>query len=75
MYSRKKRIKTSDTELVFLHLLGYAGHVVHCCKSGVQNVDALFFLLRWDRYGFHKNTSVYLTPNLCLCIWWDKRDT
>jgi hypothetical protein len=31
---QKKRIKTSDTELVFLHLLGYAGHVVRCCKSG-----------------------------------------
>jgi hypothetical protein len=30
------------------------GHIVHSIASGVQEVDALFFMLEWDRYGFDK---------------------
>jgi hypothetical protein len=30
------------------------GHVVHSVASGAQQVDALFFMLRWDRYIFQK---------------------
>jgi hypothetical protein len=41
----KKQVGRSYIELVFLHPVGYAGHVVHCGVSGVRNVDALFFLL------------------------------
>jgi hypothetical protein len=47
---------TRYTELVFLHPVGSAVHVVHFCVSGPQNVDALFFKLKWDRYGFHKKS-------------------
>jgi hypothetical protein len=37
-----------------LHLVGYAGHVVHNVASKVRNIDALFFMFGWDMYGFHK---------------------
>jgi hypothetical protein len=44
----KKRVKTRYSELVFLHSLGSAGHIVHFGAAGRQNVDAVFFMLGWD---------------------------
>jgi hypothetical protein len=29
-------------------------HVVHCGVTGLRNINAQFFMLGWDRYGFHK---------------------
>jgi hypothetical protein len=49
---QKKRIESHYVKLVFLHLVGYVGQVVHSCASRTQNVDAPFFMLVWDRYRF-----------------------
>jgi hypothetical protein len=34
--------------------VGSVGHVVHSGASGTRNMDALFFMFRWVRYGFDK---------------------
>jgi hypothetical protein len=33
------------------------GHVVNSGVSGAQNVDAIFFMLGRDRYGFNKKDA------------------
>jgi hypothetical protein len=40
--------------LCFFYPVAPAGHVVHSNASGKRNNDALFFMVRWDRYGFDK---------------------
>jgi hypothetical protein len=38
----KKRARTHYSKLVFFHLVGSMGHVVHSGVFKAQNVDALF---------------------------------
>jgi hypothetical protein len=52
---QKKHTRTRYAELVFLHPVGYAGHVVHYSAFGLRNINALFFILRWAQCGLHKN--------------------
>jgi hypothetical protein len=39
---------------VFLHLARFAGLVAQSGACGARNIDALFFMLGWDHYGFDK---------------------
>jgi hypothetical protein len=61
----KKRFRTRYAELVFLHPVGSACHVVHSGASGARNDNALFFVLRWDCYGFDKKPFKTRYANLC----------
>jgi hypothetical protein len=41
----KKRARICYTKLVFLHPMGFVGHILHSSASGARNVNALFFML------------------------------
>jgi hypothetical protein len=42
----KKRSGTRYAKFVFLHLVGFAGQVVHSGASAAQNINTLFFHAR-----------------------------
>jgi hypothetical protein len=49
----KKPAGTHYAEVVFLHLVGYVGHVVHFSASGARNAPSLFFTVTWAPCGLH----------------------
>jgi hypothetical protein len=66
-----KSVPGHYAELMFLHPVGSAGHVVLFGASRARNVIALFFILEKNRYGFNKKCVGHITLNLCFCIRWD----
>jgi hypothetical protein len=61
----KKHGGTCYSELVLLHLMGSAGHVVHSSAFGPQNIDALFFMFGWTSTDSTKSASEHVTLNFC----------
>jgi hypothetical protein len=53
----KKCVGTSYVEVVFLHPVGSAGHVMHSGAYGARNVEVLFFMLGCDFYEFDKERT------------------
>jgi hypothetical protein len=50
----KNCARTSYVEHMFLHPVGFAGHVVYSGASRAQNGDALFFMLWWNQFRLDK---------------------
>jgi hypothetical protein len=84
--STEKHVRTCYDELMFLHPVGSAGHVVYSSASGARNVNTIFFMLRWDWYGFHKKLletrtmnfvfafgGIYVSRCAFQCAWATKR--
>jgi hypothetical protein len=67
----QKTTGTRYAEHVFLHPMRSVGHIVRSVASGVQNFDALFFMLVWVCCGPHKKHvgTHYAEP--IFCIQWD----
>jgi hypothetical protein len=64
----KKCVETSYVEVLFLHSVGYFGHVQDSGVSGARHIDALFFMLMWDRYRIHKKHVETRDAEPMLCI-------
>jgi hypothetical protein len=56
--THKKRTGTYYVELMFLCPMGSTGHVLRSSALGAQNIDVLFFILRWARCRSHKKRAV-----------------
>jgi hypothetical protein len=66
--SIKKHARTRYNELLFLHPVGSADHIVHSCVSVAQNANALFFMLTGPGVVSIKSTLGHVTLNLCFSI-------
>jgi hypothetical protein len=56
-YTKSSASGHVSSNLCFLHPVEYAGHGVHSGESRPLNFDALFFMLGWDWYKFHKKRT------------------
>jgi hypothetical protein len=64
----KKHARTRYAELVFLHLVGSMGHIVHCGAFGVRNVDPPFSSSSRPGAVSIKSAYGHVMPNLWFLI-------
>jgi hypothetical protein len=71
----KKCTGTPYAELLFLHPIGFKGHIAHSGVSGARNGNTLFSFSGATGTDSIKNVLGHVTLNLCFCIRWDLRVT
>jgi hypothetical protein len=64
----KKRARTHYAKLVFLHMVGSVGYVVHSDASAPRNIQTPFFMLRWIRCDFRQKRVRTCYAELVFCI-------
>jgi hypothetical protein len=64
----KKHTRTRYVELMFLHPVGSAGHLVHFGACGPRKVDAIVFIVGWASIDSTRSAPQHLMRNLCFCI-------
>jgi hypothetical protein len=67
----KKHTGTRYAKLLFLHAVGFAGHVVHFGGPGRQTSMHYFLCLGGTGTVSIERASGHVTPNLYFCIRWD----
>jgi hypothetical protein len=69
----KKNVQTLYAKLVFLHLVGSAGHVVQSGASGRETSTDYFSWSGGTGTDSTRMAPGHVTPNLYFFIWWDLR--
>jgi hypothetical protein len=64
----KKRNGTRYTKLVLLHPVGSTVPILRFGTSGVSNIDALFFMLRWSNTNLTKKTHQDTLRHTCVFV-------
>jgi hypothetical protein len=60
------------SNLLFLHPVGSAGHIVYFGTSRARNVDTLFFMIGCAQCCFHnKHAGTRYAELVFFCIRWD----